>query len=101
MTLFAFWPSAWIELGPVVPALLRWKRGEMAAARAWVEGFVVWIIFSHRLHGFLCEWHGLSRLHVSVLEEHESDQGERRASDSYLCAHNAEHCEQRQQTPYQ
>src|SRR6185369_5985682 len=47
MALFAFRPRARIELGPVVPALLRRKRGEMTAARAWVES----------LFHLLCEWH--------------------------------------------
>ena len=39
MTLFALRPCARIELGPVVPALLRRKRGEMTTTRTRIEGF--------------------------------------------------------------
>ena len=38
VTLDALRPRARVELGPVVSALLRLKRGEMAATRSWVEG---------------------------------------------------------------
>ena len=101
MSLFALRPRARIEFGPVVPTFLWWKRGEMAAARARVEGFFYRVIFNHGLDGFcLSERHGLGRLDVSVLEEHESDQCERRAPDSDLCADNSEHGEQRQEPAY-
>src|SRR5258708_19224644 len=38
MTLFALWPRARIEFGPIVPAFLWWEGCEMVAARAGVEG---------------------------------------------------------------
>src|SRR5258705_5016504 len=37
MTLFALWPRARIEFGPIVPAFLWWEGCEMVAARAGVE----------------------------------------------------------------
>src|SRR6185369_6819158 len=48
MTLFALRPRARIELGPVVPAFLRWKRGEVTTARAWVESLFLTHTFSHK-----------------------------------------------------
>src|SRR5258705_11861460 len=39
MTLFALWPRARIEFGPIIPAFLWWEGCEMIAARAGIEGF--------------------------------------------------------------
>src|SRR3712207_4623015 len=45
MPLIALRPRARIELGPVVPALLWWKRGEMTAARPRRESFFHQFLF--------------------------------------------------------
>src|SRR5438046_1136082 len=39
MSLFALRPGLGIELDPVIPALLGWKRGQMNATGSGIEGF--------------------------------------------------------------
>ena len=84
MPLLSLRPRPRIELGPIIPPLLRRKRREMTPTRTRIEGFVyrVYLAISCIILWFYAKRHGLAGLDVSVFEEHQADQCQRRAGDS-------------------
>ncbi len=66
VTLLAPRPRLRIELGPVVPALLGWKRREMTAARAGIERLAASTRYSvtMRAHPFIGRSTGVGFAHL-------------------------------------